>query len=263
MRIKEYLAHQLIGTPLESTAFKLRDFTKILKRTKHPELHEIYVESERAQLAMSRIINNSMNCIDIGAHLGSVLNLIHKLSPKGQHIAIEPIPYKYKWLKRKFPNVEIIQAALGESDGEVDFYLLPHRSGYSGLQLHVSSNAERDAKIIKVNRVRLDKIVPPEKPIGFIKIDVEGGELAALKGSESILKRFHPTILFECSKSGLKAHQVSQSEIYQFFQHRGYSLFLIKDWLSQNQPLNYERFLNSMEYPFQAFNFLAVAQDQI
>ncbi|AFY56269.1 methyltransferase, FkbM family [Rivularia sp. PCC 7116] len=257
MLIKEYLAHQLIGTPLEKPAVKLRDFTKILKHRKYPELQEIYVESTRAELAMSKIINSSMNCIDIGTHLGSVLSLINKLSPHGKHIAIEPIPYKYNWLKSKFQNVEIIQAALGESNGEVDFYLQSPSSGYSGLQHHGSRNGKQNFKIIKVKCLRLDEIVPPDLFIGFIKIDVEGGELAALKGGETILQRCHPTILFECAKSGLKAHNVSQFEIYDFFDAHGYSLFLIKDWLAQNKPLNYEGFIKSMEYPFQAFNFLA------
>ncbi len=260
MQMKEYFVHQLIGTPLEKPAVKLRDFTRSLKHRKYPELQELYVESARSELAMSKIINSSMNCIDIGAHLGSVLNLIEKLSPDGKHIAIEPIPYKYNWLKRKFQNVEIIQAALGEINGEVDFYLQSHRSGYSGLQLHGFTNGKQNVKMIKINCVRLDELVPPDLSIGFIKIDVEGGELAALKGGESTLKRCHPAILFECVQSGLKAHNVSQSEIYEFFHAYGYSLFLIKDWLAQNEPLSYERFVKSMEYPFQAFNFLAVYQ---
>ncbi|MGB6295063.1 MAG: FkbM family methyltransferase, partial [Rivularia sp. (in: cyanobacteria)] len=260
MLLKEYIAHQLIGTPLEKTAFKLREFTKTLERRKHPELHEIHVEWQRRELAMSRIINSSMNCIDIGAHLGSVLNLIDQLSPNGKHIAVEPIPYKYEWLKHKFPNAEIFQVALSDTNGEVEFYLHSQRSGFSGLKLHGSNTADGDVEVLKVNCVRLDDIVPPEKPIGFIKIDVEGGELAALKGGETILNRYHPTILFECAQSSLKAHNVFQSEIYDFFHAHGYSLFLIKDWLAQNEPLSYERFVKSMEYPFQAFNFLAVYQ---
>ena len=260
MLIKEYLAHQLIGTSLEKAASKLRDFTKTLERRKHPELHEIYVESERTELAINRIINSSMNCIDIGAHLGSVLNHIHELSPDGKHIAVEPIPYKYQWLKDKFPNAEIFQVALSDTNGEVDFYLQPQRSGFSGLKLHSSGSADTQVEVLKVNCVRLDDIVPPDLPIGFIKIDVEGGELAALKGGENILNRYHPTILFECAQSALNAHNVSQSQVYDFFRAHGYSLFLIKDWLGGNEPLTYERFIKSMEYPFQAFNFLAVHQ---
>lgn len=259
MKAREYIAHQLVSTPLENLAKKLRDFAQLPKRARHPELHEIYVESARSDLAMRRIISDSMNCIDIGTHLGSVLSLMHQLSPHGKHIAIEPIPYKCEWLKRKFPDVEVFQVALSEAEGEANFYVQPSRSGFSGLKLRGSNQeAAQDIEIIKVKLAKLDDIVPPDLPIGFIKIDVEGAELDALRGAESILRRCHPTVLFECAKTSIKAHDVSPLQVYEFFHAYGYSLFLIKDWLSSGEALTYEKFLNSMEYPFQAFNFLAV-----
>ncbi len=262
MKIKEYIAYRLIGTPLESWANSLRELTKLPKRIRYPELHEIYVESERTKLAMRRIINNkSMNCIDIGTHLGSVLNLMNYLSPQGKHIAIEPIPYKYKWLKQKFPNVEVLPVALSDTEGEANFYVQQCRSGFSGLRPHgFNKENEQKIEIIKVKLARLDDIVPHDLAIGFIKIDVEGAELSALKGSEFILRRYHPPILFECAKSSLNAHNVSPLEMYEFFRSHNYSLFLIKNWLSDKQSLTYEQFVKSMEYPFQAFNFLAISE---
>ncbi len=49
-------------------------------------------------------------------------------------IAIEPIPYKYNWLKQKFPNVEILSMAVSDTEGEANFYM-PRRSSFSGLGL--------------------------------------------------------------------------------------------------------------------------------
>ncbi|BAZ17118.1 methyltransferase FkbM family protein [Calothrix sp. NIES-4071] len=256
MLLKEYIAHRLIGTPLEPIARSLRDLTQIKQRIQHPELHEIYHESSLIDAALPRIIDKSMNCIDVGAHLGSVLSVIKELSPHGKHIAIEPIPYKYQWLKQKYPDVKVLQVAVSDSVGEVDFYLQPQRSGFSGLRLH--SPVDEQVEVLKVKCVKLDDIVPPDQPIGFIKIDVEGGELAALRGSESIIQNFQPSIIFECTNSGLTAYDIKPLDIYEFFDARSYSIFLIKDWLSGNEPLVYEQFLKSMQYPFQAFNFLAI-----
>lgn len=256
--MKEYIAHHLINTPLESVARQFRDLTKLQQRMKHPELGEIYVESSRIETAMARIINDSMNCIDIGVHLGSVLSIIKRLSPHGNHIAIEPIPYKCRWLKQKFPDVKVFQVALSDSVGEADFFLQPHKSGFSGLHLHGSMKTVKKVEILKVNCTRLDDIVPSDLPIGFIKIDVEGGELAALRGSKSLLNRHQPTILFECTQSGLKANAVSSDDVYNFFASHSYSIFLIKDWLLDGDALSYEQFVKSMQYPFQAYNFLAV-----
>lgn len=260
MKIKEYVAHKLIGTSLETWARKLRDITQISQRIKHPELHNIYLESARTKLAMSRIIHNSMNCIDVGAHLGSVLSLINCFSPNGKHIAIEPIPYKYHWLRQKFPHVEVLSMAVSDTQEEANFYI-PCRSSFSGLGLrHYTRDTEQNIEIIKVNVNRLDDIVPDDLVIGFIKIDVEGAELLALRGSESILRRCHPTILFECAQDSLEPHNISPWDIYEFFRTHDYSLFLIQDWLSAGEALSYERFLSSMEYPFQAFNFLAIPE---
>lgn len=259
MLLKEYITHHLIGSPLEGVAYKLRDLTKIQQRIKHPELREIYLESSRFEMAIAKIIDeNSMNCIDIGAHLGSVLSVIKKLSPKGKHIAIEPLPYKCRWLNQKFPDVKVLQTALGDTAGEVDFFLHPHRSGFSGLKLNNSVDTTT-VEILKVNCARLDDIIPSDLPIGFMKIDVEGGELAVLRGSQSILSRYQPTIIFECTQSGLKTHNLSPSDIYNFFCNYSYSIFLIKDWLIDGEPLSYEQFVKAMQYPFQAFNFLAVS----
>lgn len=257
MLLKEYIAHRLIGTPLEPVARNLRDLTQLKQRIQHPELHEIYQESSLIDAALPKIINDSsMNCIDIGAHLGSVLSIIKQLSPHGKHLAIEPIPYKYKWLKQKYPDIEVLQVAVSDTVGEVDFYLQPQRSGFSGLRLHASDDEQ--VEVFKVNCVELDDIIPPDKKIGFIKIDVEGGELAVLRGSEYILQNSRPSIVFECTNSGLSAHNIQPVDMYEFFDARSYSIFLVKDWLSDKEPLVYEEFLKSMQYPFQAFNFLAI-----
>ncbi len=90
--LKEYIAHILIGTAFQQPAQDLRTMVKFRKRWKHPELKEIYLESSRIEQMMKSMIHDSMNCIDIGCHLGSMLSRILQLSPHGNHIAIEPIP---------------------------------------------------------------------------------------------------------------------------------------------------------------------------
>jgi len=260
MRFQEYIAHCLIGTPMEKLALKLRDTTKIWHQYKHPELKAIYLESGRAEKAMQRIIQPAMNCIDIGCHLGSVLSLMRRLAPQGQHIAIEPIPYKADWLRRKFPQVTIHQVALSDTEGTADFYLQRQQSGFSGLRMRGA--AESDAvELLKVQCAKLDKLVAADTPIGFIKIDVEGAELAALRGGEALLNRHHPVVLFECAKRALEANEVAAYEVYEFFQSHAYDIFLIQDWLEGTPPLAYEPFSQAMEYPFQAFNFLAVPRN--
>ena len=39
-----------------------------------------------------------------------------------------------------------------------------------------------------------------EKRVDLIKIDVEGGEFAVLKGSEKIINKFHPVIFLNMNR---------------------------------------------------------------
>ncbi|MGA1600903.1 MAG: hypothetical protein ACO4CG_01295 [Prochlorothrix sp.] len=112
MNLKEYLAHRLIRTPLEVPALQLRSLKTIPQRLKHPELKGIYDKSAEIDRALQTFLKPEMNCIDIGVHLGSMLSFIYRHAPRGQHFAIEPIPYKFKWLQQKFPEAQLFQAAL-------------------------------------------------------------------------------------------------------------------------------------------------------
>lgn len=253
--LKEYIAHLLVGTPLQQPAQYLREVINIRKRLKNPELQEIYLESSRIDKMMERMVQDSMNCIDVGCHLGTMLNKMLQLSPHGAHIAIEPIPYKAEWLRRKFPNVNVQQIALSKTTHEATFYYYPLKSGFSGLRSITKMN---DVNSFQVQCERLDDVVPSDGHIDFIKVDVEGGELDVFRGANDLLQRCQPHILFECTRSGLTSFGFTPNEIFNFLvQQHSYSVFLIKDWLDGKEPLDIKRFSHAMQYPFQAFNFFA------
>jgi len=257
MHVREYLAHRLIGTSLEGLAHGLRDLARRNNRSRYPELSEVYQEDSRIKLALARIIHNGMNCIDVGAHLGSVLQQIRRLSPDGTHLAIEPVPYKSRWLRYKYPEVRVLQLALNDVAGEADFFVHEAHSALSGLRRPPRDQGVECVSLVKVRCATLDEVVPADLSVGFIKLDVEGGELAALRGATSILDRSRPTVLFECTQTGLAAHHVLSDQIFDFFRARSYRVMLIKSWLADGAELTRTQFAQAMQYPFQAFNFLA------
>jgi len=255
MMLRDYFAHVLIDTPLHKPAEYLRKISRVPKRWKHPELDDVYLESSRIEQMMNELIQDSMNCVDIGCHVGSMLTRMLNLSPHGHHIAIEPVPYKVKWLQRKFPNVEVHQAALSDKVGKLVYY----SSGQESLVVNEKLNPFQ-VRPFTVKCTRLDDLLPQQNCVHFIKIDVEGNELAVLRGAEQVLTRCQPILLFECTRGGLTRFNFTPKDIFNFLTHRHhYSIFLVKDWLEGNKPLNFKNFAHSMEYPFQAFNFLAVA----
>jgi len=80
-------------------------------------------------------------------------------------------------------NVKVVNKGLWHKNETLKFC----KASYSG---HVSSNGE---EIIEV--ISLDEYLKDEKePVTFIKMDIEGAELNALKGAEQTIKKYKPKL---------------------------------------------------------------------
>ncbi len=114
LEIKNYLKEGLKGTYFE-------EFVKGLYGSfKQNEKIEFLINAEDNKLAvqiLDRILTKTSNCIDIGCNTGDFLISIMKLSPLGHHYAFEPIPRLASRLKKRFPKVNVIEAALSDSEG--------------------------------------------------------------------------------------------------------------------------------------------------
>jgi FkbM family methyltransferase len=252
-----YLKHLLVRTQLERPAKYLRYFAGFARRRRYPELHEVYVEDDRIEEAMRQVIRPDSNCIDIGCHIGSVLGLILRLAPRGMHIAVEPVPEKAKWLRKKFPEVEIVAMALGDRTGKASFFHDTTRQSLSGFAKVLSS---RDHIVeLTVDCEMLDNIVDPGRRYAFVKIDVEGAEILVLRGARRMIARDRPVILFESSHDGAGNLGLKREDLFALVTNGlGYEVFMIKDFLEKRPALTLEGFQKAAIYPFQAFNFLAV-----
>jgi hypothetical protein len=113
--------------------------------------------------------------------------------------------------------------------------------------------------MLQVRCRRLDDVVDETTPIGFVKVDVNGGELHAMRGGRRLLRAARPFILLGCTQRGLDDHGVEADEVFEFFVgEAGYRIFLLKDHLSGGKPLDAAAFRTSMVYPFQALNYAIV-----
>lgn len=248
----ERIASALIGTPLQKPAERLRAWRGARERSAHPELAEWHLENERIDAVLQRVLGRASNAIDVGAHLGTYLQRIVELAPQGRHRAVEPVPRKAAWLRRKFPRVEILELALGDGSGEGELFVAADASAYSGIRRRALGGA---AATVPVRLARLDDVVAEDAGIGFVKIDVNGAELGVLRGAQRLLARDRPFVLLECTLEGLVDYGVDAAEVFDTVAASGYRLQLLREFLAGGPALTLERFRRSMTYPFEAMNY--------
>lgn len=167
--------------------------------------------------------------VDVGAQCGS-FSLISALLPSLDWIAIEPLVKARKCLEQnlklnKIANVKVLPLAICEKVGRVTMNVCETNLGLShtgALNLRFSDN---DSHQIEVDSASLDSLIYShfrEAKIGAIKIDIEGGEVKALKGAKKIISRDKPLILIENNEDNLLQSGVNQSSLNELMTELGY-----------------------------------------
>ena len=105
-RLRELAVLHFIGTPIEEPLRQARALRYTLGRPREPQWDAVRSEGLAMSSIFKKLITPATNCIDIGCHLGSILYDMRRNAPHGHHMAFEPTPYKYAWLKSKYPGVE-------------------------------------------------------------------------------------------------------------------------------------------------------------
>ena len=127
--------------------------------------------------------------VDCGAFVGEfTLYAAAAIGPKGTVIAFEPDPGIFRKFEANialngFKNVKVLNKGVWSKPGELKF-VGDNIKGYSFM------NAEGDDKAIKVPVVSLDAELSRlgAGRVDFIKMDVEGAEIEALKGAQKTLQ---------------------------------------------------------------------------
>lgn len=74
--------------------------------------------------------------------------------------------------------------------------------------------------------------------VGFIKIDVEGYEIAALEGVRPILEDKHPPIMFEVSTDALARQGKTPQDVFAYLSSYGYRMWRLAGgrFIRQDEP---------------------------
>lgn len=153
--------------------------------------------------AIAHYLRPGMTAYDVGAHIGYVtLYLARVVGPTGRVVAFEPLPANRERLRENLRLngapawVQLVPAAVGEASGTQLFR--PSASASMGMLLGSAQQHEMAQTDIQVQVLALDEFAAgPELSPDLVKMDIEGGELAALRGMRRLLRQAGPIVLLE------------------------------------------------------------------
>lgn len=99
-------------------------------------------------------------------------------------------------------NVTLQNAGLGEADKDVYMDCIDERGDNRGGLSKIVETVTKGKIYQKTSVVKFDNILPKERQVSVIQLDVEGYELSALKGSIDIIRRNKPILILETVPSG-------------------------------------------------------------
>lgn len=199
------------------------------------------------------VLEETSNCIDVGAFRGDFLRWFVRFAPAGHHYAFEPVPDLAERLKRNFPTVNVRQSALSNSEGHASFHHVVSNPGYSGLRRRTYDRSHEEVDIIQVATERLDDVLPSGFRVRLMKVDVEGAELQVFQGAVRTLKASKPHVLFEHGLGGADHYGTTPQMIFELLVNEcGLRLF----GLDGSSSLSLDEFVSIYERN-SAWNFLA------
>ncbi|MBI3558091.1 MAG: FkbM family methyltransferase [Deltaproteobacteria bacterium] len=177
------------------------------------------------------------NCcfVDAGANIGYFSLLAASLSPSARIFSFEPLPKNVVALHENirlngFTNIAVVEKALGEVSGAA-WIEAPDPIRESGWNTIWPVKPENASNNCIVQIMKLDEFLEGARAptVDFMKIDVEGNELAVLKGARLALEApGRRQLLVEINEPCLVAQGTSGAEVNDFLLQRGYACFRIR-----------------------------------
>jgi FkbM family methyltransferase len=168
--------------------------------------------------AIEKMIKPGWICADVGAHIGFITLVISKMvGSDGKIFAFEAVPDNAKLLQKNIElnnlSKRVVVENLAVTDGNLKFVHISHSR--TSFESKISENVpESSSKTIRASS--LDSYFLDNK-LDFIKMDIEGGEVLAIKGMKRLLAIAQPILLLEIHENGRPAIDDLISAGYSFY----------------------------------------------
>jgi FkbM family methyltransferase len=184
------------------------------------------------------LVRNGDIVFDIGANRGYYTLLFsHLVGKDGQVHAFEPIPPTFEYLservfeEKRFDNIYLNEVAAGEKNETTNLQMPDGDDGQASMKIHASGSWEHVhsiktflCKVVKLDDYAKDKQVTR---LNFLKCDVEGAELFALKGLTDLLHKASPILYLEVCADWTKSFGYGPGDLINMLSSFGYSDFYV------------------------------------
>jgi len=168
--------------------------------------------------------------IDLGANFGLYTRfLAEAVGPDGVVHAVEPVPTMYDVLRSNVRRLRLAQVrthpvAVTDATRTVTMAVPRYsRGGANFYEARVTADPS-DGRVVRVPGIRPDDLFAHLPRIDVVKCDVEGHELAVLRGAEMLLRRHRPAWLIEVSGDP-DAPASNAAEVVDLLRAEGYEVF--------------------------------------
>jgi FkbM family methyltransferase len=185
--------------------------------------------------ALSRLVRQGTNVLDIGANIGvHTVNMARLVGPQGRVFAFEPTTFAFRKMQR---NVEInpdlkervtaTQCFLGPADSTTApaaiYSSWPLTGGANLHGKHMGQPMATNGVASRSVDAFLAEYGNPQ--IALVKLDVDGYECDVLAGATGMMRRDRPVFVMELAPYVLAEHGKSLTDLLAYFAPLGYRFF--------------------------------------
>ncbi len=196
---------------------------------------------ETYQLDLFRsLIRKGMTVLDIGANVGLYTVIAARLvGEEGRIISFEPEAQNFGILKKNisdnnFKNVQPIQVAVADTEGELTLFLSKGNKGKHSLFRPSDTGGEQVVKTIVLDKW-LEKHTIGK--VDIIKIDIQGAEPLAFSGMQKTLST-KPVLLMEYDPKSIRESGHNPIETLEMLLGYGYVLYSVDEGKKSKKKIN-------------------------
>lgn len=187
-------------------------------------------KKDAANLALLKhLLTPKSNVLDIGANIGFYsIYLAEQTGVGGKVFCFEPDAVNFKHLQKEtksYKQIELFQKAVAAENGKLTLYT----SDLLNID-HRTYEPESYSGKYDVEKIAIDNFIQNKFKVDFIKMDIQGFEMDALKGMTVTLKANTDLIMLtEFWPYGLLQAGSSAVEVFDFFTELEFKVYQLKN----------------------------------